>query len=297
MSKGIATINKCHCVICGQYKERSLEHIIPRALGNETLETYNVCKDCNCKLGENVDSYLSNNFFIQVIRQKLGIAGQSGKIPNPFKNGVDENGNHVKVDQDHKIHIVQNVKVDGEMIYITAETKEQAKTIAKKRLKRMSASDNFIQNALMNIEKAPTYKISLPLTYHVKVNFKRLHLAVLKMAYEYACLKLGGDYHTDPTAIKIRDILHDATKGIYDKQYQEVWQTLPLIGLSPPSAYLPHHFIMLVNSDNQVMAYISLFMSAAFSFGVCISGNAALYEKTLKDNCIMDRIDIQIRDN
>ena len=56
MNKKIKT-NKCNCIICGQYRECSLEHIIPKALGNETLKTYDVCKDCNSKLGDNVDSY------------------------------------------------------------------------------------------------------------------------------------------------------------------------------------------------------------------------------------------------
>lgn len=57
------------CIICGKAFEnsntvRSLEHIIPEALENKKLITYNVCKTCNNALGAFVDSYLTTCRYI-----------------------------------------------------------------------------------------------------------------------------------------------------------------------------------------------------------------------------------------
>lgn len=299
MNKKIKT-NKCNCIICGQYRECSLEHIIPKALGNETLKTYDVCKDCNSKLGDNVDSYLSNNFFIQMIRQALGIAGQSGKIPNPFKNGIDENGRPISVDQDFKPHIIPNSKVNGSKLHIIAETKEQVIEIGLKSLKRMNADDDLIQQFLKTVEAAPVHEISPTLSYDVKIDCNRLYLAALKIAYEYAFLKLGEDYRMDSAAEKIRTVLRDATSGNYNKLYQKVsFAPKILTDRIKSASHIPCHLIMIgPDKNHQLIVNIFLFMSAAFSFSVCVSENAMQYQKLFKeDSAITDIIDIRVSNN
>ena len=288
--------NKCKCIICGLYKERSLEHIIPKALGNESLKTYDVCKDCNSKLGDNVDSYLNNNFFIQIIRQALGIVGQSGKIPNPFKDGVDESGQRMRVDQDHKPHVVPHSKTEDNKLHIVAETKKEVVEMGLKTLKRMNADDALIQRFLKEVEKTPVYETSPTLKYDIEVDFKRLYLAALKMAYEYACLKLGEDYCTDPTAKEIRSILYDATKGIYDKQYQKVCLAPQVLtDLLQSATHLNCHMIMMApDLGNQLVVNVILFMSAAFSFSICVSNDATRYQELLKCGAITDIVDIHV---
>ena len=49
------------CIICKEERNESDEHIIPEALGNKKLITKRVCKDCNNRLGYNVDDYLVNH--------------------------------------------------------------------------------------------------------------------------------------------------------------------------------------------------------------------------------------------
>lgn len=286
--------NKCMCIICGQCKESSLEHIIPKALGNEDLKTYDVCKDCNSKLGDNVDSYLNNHFLIQMIRQALGIAGQSGKIPNPFKNGTDESGQRIRVDQDYKPHVIPHSESDNSKLRIVAETKEQAIEMGLKTLKRMNASDELIQDFLQKVKEAPTQETSPTLSYDVEIDFSRLYLAALKMAYEYAYLKLGESYRTDPTAEEIRKILYDATKGIYSKQYQKIsLAPQELTELLQPADHLNCHLIVMTpDADNQLVVNVILFMSPAFSFSICVSDNAALYQTTFKNGSIVDIVDI-----
>ena len=46
---------KGYCIICHQdNQELSDEHVIPEAIGGY-YHIYNVCKDCNSKLGDHVD--------------------------------------------------------------------------------------------------------------------------------------------------------------------------------------------------------------------------------------------------
>ena len=49
---------KGYCIICHQdNQELSDEHVIPEAIGGY-YHIYNVCKDCNSKLGDHVDKLL-----------------------------------------------------------------------------------------------------------------------------------------------------------------------------------------------------------------------------------------------
>lgn len=53
-------------IICSFDKESSKEHSIPEALGNKQFITNDTCKECNVKLGANVDSYLTTPRIILV---------------------------------------------------------------------------------------------------------------------------------------------------------------------------------------------------------------------------------------
>lgn len=55
------------CIICKKIKEDgefNKEHIIPESIGG-SLTIENVCKECNSKLGEEIDSKIVNDFFIK----------------------------------------------------------------------------------------------------------------------------------------------------------------------------------------------------------------------------------------
>lgn len=288
------------CIICGRLKERSLEHIIPKALGNEALKIYDICRDCNSKLGDNVDVYLTNNFFIEMIRQKLRIPGQSGKTPNPFKDGVDENGNLVRVDQDFKPHIVPKSTLDGNKLHIVGESKEQVIEMGLKKLKRIKATDSKIQEFLNATNNAPVHESAPKLSYEVEIDIQKLYLAVLKIAYEYAYLKLGKSYYEDPTAEKIRSILYEAVNGKFDKQYEKISFAPQFITdrIKLLSNIQGHLIIMSPDKGKQLVVNVILFMSEAFSFSVCVSDNAILYQELFTRNpMIADIIDIYKNNN
>lgn len=64
-------------ILCKQTSPLTMEHIIPDALEGKLIFNC-LCKDCNSKLGEKVDSQLTNYGPIKVIRATHGI---TGKIP------------------------------------------------------------------------------------------------------------------------------------------------------------------------------------------------------------------------
>lgn len=68
------------CILCKQTSPLTMEHIIPDALEGKLIFNC-LCKDCNSKLGEKVDSQLINYGPIKVIRATHGITGKTGKIP------------------------------------------------------------------------------------------------------------------------------------------------------------------------------------------------------------------------
>ena len=54
------------CIICKKIKndeEFNNEHIIPESIGG-SLTIDNVCKECNTKLGDEIDSKIINDFLI-----------------------------------------------------------------------------------------------------------------------------------------------------------------------------------------------------------------------------------------
>ena len=98
------------CIICGKDKEEknfSKEHIIPGALGNKDLTTFSVCKDCNSKLGDHVDSYFTNHNLIKIIRQQRKLLGKKNKPIKLFEGtmtGEDGRQYDFRNDGYHIIH-------------------------------------------------------------------------------------------------------------------------------------------------------------------------------------------------
>jgi hypothetical protein len=79
---------RCIFCLCEKHDSQlSKEHVFPEAIGG-TMIIREVCKPCNDYLGHSIDTYLTNHWFTQAIRQHLGIKGKSKKVPNVLENGV-----------------------------------------------------------------------------------------------------------------------------------------------------------------------------------------------------------------
>lgn len=281
------------CIFCNRtnidFDEKNCfteEHIIPKALGNKDLILNCVCKECNSKLGKYIDSYFVDNMLLKLPRQTLGLKGQSGKIPNAFKEGKDENGNIVKVDLDFKPTIIPRVENEdnngSQNIKIIAPDIKTGKKIAQKILKRNNVSESKVQEILEKVESTPIHSYRPTISYEFTIEPFRFYLEALKIAYEYMIFKVGDVYLNDETGRNIQDILNRAIKGEFEKSCPSIEN----VCLMPSEMYkllsksLPentHFLIFHAIPNNKVVVDLSLFLQRAFSFSVLVSNNAEQY--------------------
>lgn len=88
------------CILCNKVSPLNMEHVIPDTLEGKLIFNC-LCKDCNSKLGEKVDSQLTNYGPIKLIRATHGITGKTGKIPLLLPTIMyDQNGRKFGLFQD-----------------------------------------------------------------------------------------------------------------------------------------------------------------------------------------------------
>ena len=270
------------CILCGKTDvELTEEHIIPRALGNESLKEYCLCKKCNSDLGNSVDSGFVNSFDIQIVRFSLGINGRNG-VPNPFEKAKDDEGNLVKVGEDLKPTIVPCIEHLENTERIHAPNKEQAIKMTKKTMERKGLPQERIDEQVTKIENMQPKVEQRTLNYEFSINLVNRAIAVLKIAYEYACLKLDESYFEDKRAKEIRDILSAAINNKVDES------TLDKIGVVNYTGDTSHleqirkeylcHFLMFAqNEENCLLLVVSLFCDPFYSYVVVVSNDAQNY--------------------
>ncbi len=291
------------CIFCSKSPDDknnkdfwSVEHIIPKALGNEKLILIDsVCKDCNSKLGSNVDGYFLNNFLIELERRNLNLKGQSGKVPNPFIDGTDQDGNKVIWKKDHP-EIVSKVDIIDDHIKIIANTKEEAKDIFFKIADRKNLTEAFKERGLKTIDKSDGHLRPLTINVSFGIEYNRFFMEMVKIAYEFAIYKIGEEYLNDPRAIEIREYLNSAIRG-------EMKDNCPEIkGVILPSKELMyilrqfglknyHLLILCPNEDDDLYVFISLFMHPLFSFWVFLSANGNRYQ--IDENSCIELIEVK----
>lgn len=274
------------CIICGKNKkdsELTIEHIIPEALGNKSLKIDKVCKECNSKLGSKVDKYITTGFCMELFRNSYKVIGKNNKLPFPFKEGIDEDGNKVRLDNNFKPTIITKVEKKDNRYTIKTSSKQEAIKIVEKEYKRGKLNINQKNEFISKIKKAEM-KITKPIiSYKFKVNFNEIELAILKIAYEYAYLRLGNAYYDDKCGSKIRKIVQ---KAINDNKVEkcnliyhlpnELGKNMNLLGELVNNS----HFFQMQTANNKIVLTISLFCEMSLSYMINISDTADRYDNT-----------------
>lgn len=286
-------MNEVKCIICYQERPEELfsgEHIFPDSIGG-TLVIKSVCKDCNSKLGDNVDSHLVNHWLIQGARQTLKIPGKSGKIPNPLEKGTigDDPTQQVHYIFDdeanpQKLYVVPNIKrelqSDGtELVHIVVDKSDKDKVpqIINKMMRRKGlpelTKEEIEQSLKEEIDPSPTMHMKLVLD---TVQYKR---AILKIAYELAYYWLGEKYLEDNTGMIIRNCMLD------EKLTAEFYKKYPIKGrIEPTGGYsmLPvwddepnTHIAFLKKANGKITCFVKVF--SIFEGMITVSDNASNY--------------------
>ncbi len=280
------------CIICGKNKDENnfnIEHIIPEALGNKTLKIDSVCIQCNSKLGSKIDRYITECFIVKLIRNHYRIAGKSNKVPNPFKEGIDENGDKIRLDENFKPTIVSNAKQEGNLYKIKASSKKEAIEIVEKLFKKNKINMEQKEKIIEQVEIAKIESSKPKITYHYEINFDEMQLAIIKIAYEYTYLKLGKSYYYDDCAKELRRVLQEALENnkiqrcnLINCISEEIEEPIKCL----VKEFNNSHFIQMQRVGSNIVLFISLFCTATLSYIITVSHNVSKYEKANFTNIV-----------
>lgn len=279
------------CIICREEKqEMSDEHVIPDSLSG-FYHIYNVCKDCNSKMGSKVDSPLINHKLTELYRFCQDIEGKSGKVPNPFSGVFFDEENpeakaRVDVTSDGKLDVVYYPVIrvhehNGtiQSIEIEVDTKNEGRIddILSKILKRKGLPDS----AVVKSERRRELRTG-GMGGKWEIDILEFKIGLLKIAYEFAVDSID-DYFLDEDAIKISNILKNADyEGA--KAYVKIGSGLQHEIFDPFIDYLDlaskKHYLVLTQIKKELVCFIKL--HGIFSIGVALSKNTFLtFDKTI----------------
>ncbi|MBU5677921.1 HNH endonuclease [Alkaliphilus sp. MSJ-5] len=273
------------CIICRKIKSKqdfNIEHIIPESIGNKKLIIHSVCKDCNSRLGKKVDYEITNNIVSELARFSHKIKGKSGKIPNPFRKGITANGRIVYCDEDIKPRFEPEVKFNEEtgMCNISAGSLEEAINIANKKLKRLGKpilTESQIDNLrdTVNIKKEqPEIKIT------TSVDFYKIQMAFIKIAYEFMHYIIGDKYLEDSHGKRLSKILYDYIyndkkanlDGILGqlpiKECKRIINNFKFLGKEIFNNENIHYVQLLKNKD---ISIVNIIIFSSFNYSVVVS--------------------------
>ena len=280
------------CIICGsQIIKPSVEHIIPEAIGGK-LTIRSVCATCNNSLGRLVDDKLVNDGFFVMLRDMFSVKNRDGKTVDPFSHFTffDMDGNKV-------IH--KRSKLEGKaFIYdgTQAPSVEISENPDNSLHFNISGSDyDSIFQKMRRVTKKQGIEMSddqieslLSQTLNVKMEYTKAKTPIMrnnqnyipcmiKIAYEFACLRLGEQYKQDEYGKRIREYLYGIIQSDSNSK-QIVLDDVTLIDCKAQPR--PLHVLMLKSEDANVYVETSLFLTVTMK--VCVSKNAAKYKTELE---------------
>lgn len=260
---------KGYCIICRRdNQELSDEHVIPEAIGGY-YHIYNVCKDCNSKLGDHVDKLLLNHWFIKAARYEKRLKGYKGNIPDPLiGEGSLSTGEKVRVEQDNDgkmsvrfIPTPPKVSDDGKSFKIQVDAKDEntVPEIRTKILKRHKIDETKVQI----VSDYQVVKIEHPeVRMQFAIDTKSYKMGLLKIAYEFTADKIVG-YTDDPIAELYASILHDGNPNRLDEAFLEgnpiTNANLNILESVIDNSNTDRHILLLINLHNKLYCVVKLF--------------------------------------
>lgn len=257
-----------HCIICHQDNVTlSDEHIIPDSMGGY-IHCYNVCKDCNSKLGEQVDKHLMNHFFIQGARHNHHLKGKKDAIPNPLLgDAVLKTGEKVRVEGVNGVitpHLLPTAPVisdDNRSFHVVLDKRDEKliPSIAQKMYKKMGLKPGEFKI----VSQREEHQLIQPVIEKQSIiDLKKFKIGILKIAYE-SCVQLFPEYENDPNGQLYAEILRTADLDRLDE--------VPFIGdgFQDPfelllSKFLDYsnkkrHYIIFFTYGNELYCIVKLF--------------------------------------
>ncbi len=120
-------------------------------------------------------------------------------------------------------------------------------------------------------------RIHPKINYKFKIDLNKIKVAIIKIAYEYACLKLGDNYFDDECARELRNVLCQAMKNKYlyctliGEMESIIYDKIQMLKTEGK------HFIYMKKINEIIVIYISLFFDQSLSYRVIVSKSGCIY--------------------
>jgi len=268
------------CIICREDKENmSIEHVIPDSMGG-FYYLKNICKTCNSKMGEEVDSPLVNHKLTELYRFSQKIEGKRGTIPNPFSGilfekedptvkarlDVNKTGNldlnyHPLIKLNEANGYVESIEIS-----VDSKNEHEIDKLLKKILNRKKIPESAITSS-ERIRKIRTGGVR----GSWKIDTLEFKIGLLKIAYEFAVDSIPS-YFLNIDAIEISNILMNANYNKVEK-YVKIRTGLQSCILQPFAEYLDlsskKHYLVLTQTELGLVCLIKL--HDLFTIGVVLT--------------------------
>lgn len=260
---------KGHCIICHRDNvELSDEHVIPEAIGGY-YHIYNVCKDCNSKLGDHVDNHLLNHWLIKASRHEHKLKGYSNTVPNPLiGDGELPTGEKVRVEEDEDgklyIHLLPSSPIassDGHQFSIAVDAKDEK--LIPKIQKKVYEKNNIDPKKCQIVTKKEIHQIERPEVHmQFAIDLNSYKFGLLKIAYEFAVDKVSG-YYDDPIAKLYSEILYHGDVSRLSEAFLEgdaiVNANIRVFESMIDYSNRSRHILLLINLNGKLYCLVKLF--------------------------------------
>jgi len=273
---------KIRCIFCGEHKESSREHIIPEALGNRYFVTYDVCTECNNRLGSEIDAPFVDDFLMRTARKALGIKGKQNSLPNIIAGTYEvDGGRKIRVDDEGHWSLLPAVKEENGAVQISASSKADGIRIVEENVKRRLKREGIewtedVRAVLMKHLKITEQPVLPPETLPQRSDFRAIYFGVLKIAYEYSSSILGGNYFNDEIAKACRRMLNNPSAASFE-EIQRYIHHVP----APKDIVEPwtnkYHVLSLMMIEGIIGMDVALYGCHAWNFQIQISDCASNY--------------------
>lgn len=268
-------------MFCEQKSNSSLEHVIPKAIGNNSFTTNNVCKDCNSELGEKIDSKFLNCLPIKMKREALCLEGYKGSIPQVLKEGKDSSGDTIKFYRDSGPKYLTKLARKDNVLSVLASTKDEAATMVSKNMKRNQIPEEFIDSSINKIQTAEVELVRPEISFSSDFNVSHIKLEFLKIAFEYMNIYYGDKYKRDPIGNTLKNILNQYKSGNEVDFDYFILDTPSLRENVNKSSDLNYHQILpIITCENRLFISIFLF-NREISYSVLVSDDGKTYPKII----------------
>jgi len=196
------------CFACKNFKELTVEHIIPQALGGR-LKARLYCKNCNDTFGRELDAILSINYgklgtLLNIKRERgelqpFDVVETSTKTPLVFTGkGLSRK----------KPTVILESK-DGkklEFADVTARTQKELEKIKASLKKRYETSDSAEQKTFREDRPGP-----IDANFKITIDDPSIRRAISKIAYSFLCTKISKDQILSSTFEDVRNYIKNGT--------------------------------------------------------------------------------------